>query len=302
MSPKYLISIGAFFLVAADTHETSVLDIEESKPVEVFINGKPVNLLVAPDSKSIPALNSDAAERLGLKQSLVSFQFLIGSESLDFGTDSANLDFGHGTFKRRVAFGDHHIIDGADGEVGPAALPFPKVRFHLGERKQGERNIVLPLVNLSRTQTGTLLKIDETQIHVTFSLSRDESLATATAGAILAEKYGGHFDGDTHMVPVRYGIDRPVRPLTLTRELKLGDLKIESIFVRTADLGSTDSIPEGPEQTSSSDPDEIVVIGKARKKQKNLRYQTLIVGRASLKDCSSITYDFASKKILLSCI
>ncbi len=285
---------------AAD-YESQTIEIDGETPVDFTVNDYPVKMLIAPDSKSIPTLNEDAASRVQLKPSMIGFRYLVGAARLGFSTDVARWNAGHGEFKRRTAFGPPAIVEGADGELGPGALPFEQVRFKLGNVVGEQIDHVFPLDVMSRSQVGTLMKIGDYNIHVAFSLSRKEALATATAGSIIAKAYGGGFADDVRTIPIRYGIARPVRTLDLERPLMLGSLIVRDLAVRVGDNGSVRSIEEKAESAASSDdPDEIVVTAEAIKRKK-VKDQTLIVGRASLIDCSYLTYDFEKKEVRLRC-
>lgn len=97
-------------------------------------------------------------------------------------------------------------------------------------------------------------------------------------------------------MPIRLGVMRPVRPMTLARPLGVGPLALDRIFVRTGDFGSAAAIPDA--DAPEADPDEIVVTGA---KPKGKQRYFLEIGRDALAGCSSILFDKVAKRVVLSC-
>lgn len=285
------------------SYEEATLVIEGQKPVAATINGQPVQLIIAPDSKSIPTLNDGLAERLQLKPSMIGFAYLAGPEKIHFWTDVTKLDFGPGIFSRRTAFGKNHIIEGVDGEAGPGALPYGVVRFDLHVATPGERILTFPMDRIAGANVGTTMTVGSEELAVNFSLSRRETLVTATAGAMLASQYTGHFTGEAKSTLLRYGVFRPTRMLAFQSAPMLGELTIRDIAVRVADNGDASAIKDNnAANAADTDPDEIVVTAQKAGKKKDKKRQMITIGLASLETCSSITYDFRAEQIRLSCI
>lgn len=280
----------------------ATLEVTPGIPTPAKIEGQPATLLVTPDAKSAPTLNDGLRDKFKLKPSMIGFRYLIGPTHLDFWTDTKKLDFGLGVFSKRSAFGDNHVIDGADGEIGPGALPYGIVRFNIRPAKAGEQQLSFPLENVTGKHVGTKLRLGDEELAIIFSFSRAETLVTASAGAALADLYGGQFSGEPHDMLIRYGISRPVRALQLTQQPMLGTLPIKDIHVRVTDNGDASGITDGTVEQAAIDPDEIVVVGEKGKKKKKDKKQLLIIGLATLENCSSITYDFKAKQLRLSCI
>lgn len=153
----------------------------------------------------------------------------------------------------------------------------------------------------------TLLKLgpgEDDVIEVSFSLSRPETLVNAGAGALLSKHFSGSFAGEARDLPINYGISRPVRPLAFTTQVAVGDLPVQDFVVRVADYGSLSAIKDPAAESANADenadPNEIVVTG-TRKKKKPVRKE-MTIGLASMKGCSTLSYDYVKREIRLSCL
>ena len=72
--------------------------------VEMTINDQPMRFRLAPDAVSVPTLNADAAQRIGLKPSMIGYIYVIGPEKIGFRTDNVRYRADTASFKRRTAF------------------------------------------------------------------------------------------------------------------------------------------------------------------------------------------------------
>lgn len=128
--------------------------------VEMTINEQPVRLRLAPDAVSVPTLNADAAQRIGLKPSMIGFIYVIGPEKIGFRTDNVRYRAGTASFKRRTAFSDRQLTQGADDIAGPETFPFARTTFIMREARPGDRPITLPLDReMGRSQTGVRIAV-----------------------------------------------------------------------------------------------------------------------------------------------
>ncbi len=119
------------------------------------------------------------------------------------------------------------------------------------------------------------------------------------AAARLAAAHGGTLSGDAVLTEIFFGVERPVRTMTLARPLALGMLSITTLGVRIGDYGRTASIREADAPVEAVDPDEIVVTAKGGKR--DMRRDTLSLGADYLKRCSSIVFDKPARQIRLTC-
>jgi hypothetical protein len=147
-------------------------------------------------------------------------------------------------------------------------------------------------------------KEDALTTGVSFAVERELKypLASAATGAAIAAAYGGRLSGETWDEPIAFGVTRPVRLLTLERPFVIGPFAFKQIAVRTRSsrdaAGSGEAIAEAEDQ-SSLDPQEIIVEALGKKAKKPAF--TFAIGRTSLQQCASITFDKAARKISLSC-
>ena len=104
--------------------EQADLSIRVGETVAMTINDHPVRFRMAPDAVSVPTVNADAVEKIGLKPSMIGYVYVIGSVRIAFRTDDVRYRAGDTSFKRRTAFSNRQVVDGADGIAGPGSFPF----------------------------------------------------------------------------------------------------------------------------------------------------------------------------------
>lgn len=292
-----LLASSALLLTAAADQPTS-LTLSGDNMVSATINGQQVRIKVDPAYSGFTTVNPDIVARARLKPSMIGSLHRVGPVMIAFRTDAAKVDFGFGSEKRRVMWPDRQIITGFDGIAGPNALPWSRLTFELGQKAAGEQEIDLPLDvygPFGIRGSITHLQLGDEDVPVWFSLLLPQSLATAGLGAQLARNNGGTLTGPAHAVPIRFGIERPVRTMQLATPLLIGGRPLRQLGVRMADFGDASAIPEAGVKP---DPDEIVVT--ADKKHKH--DYALLLGRDFLSGCSALTYDFPAKLIRLSCV
>jgi hypothetical protein len=273
------------------------LSVRVGETVAMTINDQPVRFRLAPDAVSVPTVNADVAEKVGLEPSMVGYVYFIGPVKISLRTDRVKYQVGDASFKSRTAFSDEQVVDGADGVAGPATFPFRRTIFVLRDPQAGDQAITFRLdKSLGLSQTGVRIDVGGRPIYAAFSLDRAESVVTATGGQWIADANGGRFDGDAREAPVLYEILRPIRGLDLDRPLMLGDLEIRNLAVRVSDMGNAQGIPDGA--IPYQDLDEIVVTGDSKRK---VPTQRLYIGMDTIGHCASLTYDFEAGTVTLMC-
>ncbi|UVI39799.1 hypothetical protein [Qipengyuania spongiae] len=305
LSRSLLVMSGA--LAVPQTALAQNLDLDETdlvvrhgQTVDAVINDQPVSFHIAPEAISIPTVNGDAAQRIKLKPSIIGYGYLVGPVTVNFGTDTVRYLQRGGTFRRRTAFSDQQVVEGADAIAGPAAFPSRRTILTLRDPSPDDRALVFPMDrDMGRSQTGVMLDVDGHPVHVAFSFDRPESLVSATGGRWIADAHGGSFADGPRDTMVLYGVLRPARPLALTRPLMLGELEVRNVMVRISDLGNAEGIADSPPETAPAvDPDEIVVTAQSKVKP---RSQRMYVGMDTIGHCASITYDFEAETVTLMC-
>ncbi|NML07282.1 hypothetical protein [Sphingomonas sp. G-3-2-10] len=282
-------------LLAADA--AAPLTVSGDRIYDAVIDGVPARLRIDPGAPSMPVINPGLAARIGLNGSLIGTRVAIGPIRLSGKSSISTLDLaGSGPFKRRATWFEANWADDVDGAIGPGGMPADVVRFDLRAPQPGERTVSLPLLDMRWAGMGVRVMVGDRPVTIRFSLDRAESLATASAGAVIAANHRGSFDRPAETRIVYLGVQRPVRHLALASPLTIGPLSITGLFVRTGDFGSAASIPDGPQP--EPDPDEIVVTGGKKAKKSDLG---LVIGRDHLDRCSSILFDKPAKLLTLSC-
>lgn len=290
---KTIVAIGMAALCVGASAAAQERIIDATDPVLQFeIDDQPVALEVAPDGAGNPVLSAALARRLGLKGSMVAGVHMVGATRVEAESNLVRIDFGDGKRKkRRIFFLDadwHHL---GEGRMGPSSLPEPIITYRLRNPVAGEREITLPLVEHDRAGLFTRFPVGDRDFPAYFTFDRAETMANASAGAVLAQAFGGRMEGESRTIPIELGIDRPVRHLVFPEGLALGELPLSRLVVRSQDTGSTKLIPD-----EDSDPNEIVVRGGKLKIAPQLW-----IGTASLEACSTLTFDRAEELVRLSC-
>ena len=129
-------------------------------------------------------------------------------------------------------------------------------------------------------------------VFVQFSLTRPDSVATASAGAILARSFGGRLEGEGTSIAA-FGISRRTTMLTFRQPAELAGFRFDRIPVRTADFAGNFDFPSEPD-----DPDGIVV--KKRTTQQ-AAWPVVLLGRDRLDHCSEAVYDTVARRLTLRC-
>ena len=294
------VAVATAGTAAAKPDETAQGDLEVrmGEAIAITINDQPVRIRLAPDAISVPTLNADAAQRIGLKPSMIGYIYVIGPEKIGFRTDNVRYRAETAApFKRRTAFSDRQVANGVDGIAGPETFPFRRTKLTLRDPDPADQPITLPLdTEMGRSQTGVRIDVGGRPIFAAFSFDRAESLVTATGGKWIADANGGRFEGDAREAPILYGVSRPIRSLMLDRPLMLGELEVRNLAVRVSDIGNSRGIAES--DAPEPDPNEIVVSSDSKGKVPN---QRLYLGMDTIGHCASITYDFTAKTVTLMC-
>lgn len=288
--------------------------VEGDGIVDVSVNGTPARLRIDPAAPGMPLIARELAVRSGLKMEGgwgIGIGYSIGGVEVMSRTQLVRLDFGEpggkDADKRRVGWTSRPFAEVADGSVGPDAMPEPVVRFRLRDAIAGERTVTFPAVRTTGpfgmfghfSATFAEIEVGGEPMRVRFDPHHPRTLATAGAGVRLAQLHDGAVSGDTVPTEIFFGVERPVRTLTLKRPFSLGPLAIESLGVRTSDYGNTSVIREASAPVDAADPDEIVVTDKRGKR--DTRRDVVSLGADYLARCSTIVFDKPAKQIRLTC-
>lgn len=283
-------------LVAA--HSTSaaaselVLEASTRHVLDATINGYRVRLRVDPETPGYIVLNPDTAFRLLLRSPVAPARAVIGPVRLNGYVRGASLGVGNSSADRRVMWTNRRAVDGADGLVGPADLPFDRVTMRLRPAAAGEHMLELPMAFDRAFGLFHRVQIADQPLQIRISTVRRESLATAAAGALLAAELEGRWTGASRNQLIKYGIMRPVRPMAVAIPFGLGHVPLHSFLVR----GVGNAAQVGGDQAAGIDVDELVVTGSRQLPPYNISF-----GLDWLSACSSVTWDNRTRRMLISC-
>jgi hypothetical protein len=268
---------------------------DEGFTVPMVVNGHQIRLRVDPEAPAYVMLNPGAARRIGLRPTLLGGIYaIVGPVRINGNTKSAMLSHDGRQVRQRFAWLDRDVIDGADGLISPAALPYDRVLIELGPAQEGESVTTFPMTYT--TEYGLMFPVatGDGPVNVQFSTLKPRSMATAAAGARIAADRGGSWAGEAFAHPIEYGVSRPVRPLQLQQALAAHDFSIRQFLVRTSDNLGNHDLPAD----ASADPREIVVTG-VRARQ-DATYM-LTIGLDGLTGCSRMVYEGPQHRMTLHC-
>lgn len=278
---------------------TGELRLDMNEPViDVKIGEVPLRLRVALDQKRLIELNPDAAERLSANPPDRRFRFesgfdaLVGRETLKGIQAAAPIRLNGRQMLVTVASHGRDCCAGVDGEIGIGLLPYATILFSRPVQTPPDRSAAYLIDDSSEHGPQTGVTAGSDTIFVQFSLQRPESVATASAGAMLARAQGGKLAGSGTTIAA-FGIERPTSTLYLDRPTTVAGFPYSTIAVRTADFGGRHGFPVDP-----SEPQDIVVRKKVPLQQ---AWPVVLIGRDRLDRCSEALYDGNSHALTLHC-
>jgi hypothetical protein len=294
-------------LFASKPSAPTEIVIDANAPVDAVIESIPAQLMVSTGLVDRLTLNTEFVDKQGIKPAPIA-----GKANLNFWgrkeIEGKNrpLDYAiKGQKEKGRAFWFLNVPQPKyDGSIGPWAIPYDQVTVQISSPKGTEQSHDFPYFGDLSNGSVTGHKDPSFGTAVTFGVERDlpYPLASAATGAAIAAAYGGTLSGEAWDQPVGFGITRPVRLMTLERPFILGPFAFTKIAVRTRSArdaaGSGEAIAESADP-EDVDPQEIIVTGLG-KKAKNPAF-TFAIGRTTLNQCASITYDKVARKIILRC-
>jgi len=310
------LAIGAVLLAGASAPPAERV-VSGDGVIDASVNGTPARLRIDPAAPGMPVIARELAIRTGLKITGgwgIGIGYSVGGVAVMLRTQVVRLVMADAggrigeADKRRVGWTSRPFAQVADGSAGPDAMPEPVVRFRLRKSVAGERTISFPAVRSSGpfglfahySATFAEIEVGGEPMRVRFDPYHARTLATAGAAVRLARLHDGVISGEAVPTEIFFGVERPVRTLTLRRPLPLGPLAIATLGVRTSDYGNAAVIREASAAVEPVDPDEIVVTGKGGKR--DTRHDTLSLGADYLSRCSEILFDKPARAIRLSCL
>jgi len=260
--------------------------------IAVTIDGVALHLRVDPGQWEAIELNPEAAKRLPGLTWTADRLMQIGRIALPGRGAVTRLAIEGRTSMVIVAEHGRVAVRDADGVIGPDLLPYAAIRWVRPDAPAADDTLTLPLILSSRTGLAAELALP-VPVRLHFSLMRPRSEGTAAAGSFLAQRYGGHFDGEDEPLPVLFGIDRPARPIRFAQPPLLGGFRVARLLIRTSDFRGDNPLPADPKQA-----DEILVAAPDHP-QPAESWVTLATDRLSA--CAEITYRAEPRTLTLAC-
>jgi hypothetical protein len=181
-----------------------------------------------------------------------------------------------------------------EGAIGVTELPWPTVRIGTAGA-DGER--LYPSTRAAESGLSIPWRVGHDTIHVVLSLDTPETVATASAAAILSKAYGGRLGNEVRQLPVAYGISRSVRDMALGQPASLIGFPLTRIAVRIGDYAGDTVLPQ-PDLPRAENTGEIVV---SHRPPPQFRWAAITVGRDLLDRCAQISVYRDKKQIGLVC-
>jgi hypothetical protein len=266
--------------------------------VPTTVAGAAATVLIDPGAPSMMMVSKEIATRAALKEGPFRLSWMVGPVRVPASTAVVRVNLGAGEVKKRIGWTDRPYVTGADGAIGPGGLEDDVVRFVLRDTRAGERVSMLPMLDGGGLFGGAVglfgaVDLGGEPMRVRFDLRRARTLASAPTANTLARIHDGRLSPDVARAEIAFGVERPVRTMTLARPLMIGSLAIARVAVRTTDHGNAEGImAEG----STPDPDEVIVTAKGKRRE-----MRITVGTDDLAGCSWIVFDKRAKQIRLSC-
>lgn len=284
---KVFLTIAAVLLAwtpAAWAQRALVVDAPGAPVVEAQINGRPVRLEVDLRFPRGLALSTAAAERLRVQR----VPFVNANISVDGGSSMRTR-----MARPRIVFADDDarafaviapsgVSQEADGLVGPGVLPYDVVTFVLGPAQAGERDIVFRLADADEWFVNAV--IGGQTLRISFDLANQASVFNRPAARLFDNAGAIVAAGELSEQALILGLSTLMQPVQT--ELSFEGLPLAPVFARTLSplLGATE-------------PDAIVVTAEGEGPE-----PSLIVGRAALAPCSSISVDRRARRLTLRCV
>ena len=278
---------------------TGELLLDMNDPViAVMIGEVPLRLRVGLEAKRLIELNPDAAARLAASPPAKAFRFepgaeaQVGRETLQGIEAAAPLTINKRRMIVTIASHGRDCCAAADGEIGIGLLPYATIRFVRAGMADPGRSADFAIADNDETGPETTIMSGNVTIRVQFALARAESVATSSAGALLAQAHGGRLSESTPTIAA-FGIARPTAMLAFPRPVTIAGFRFDQLPVRTADFAGQVAFPADP-----ADDGEIIV----RKKIEQQRaWPVVLIGRDRLDRCSEALFDTIGKRLTLRC-
>lgn len=279
-------------LGAAALPDDLILDMD-NPVIDATVAGVPVRLRVELDAKNVVTLNAGFDRRLP-----VAFEpgggVHVGREIVASVEARAPVVVYGRTMDAEIDVFERDCCRDVDGTVSPELLPYARVRFVRRGGAAGGRTLSWPLANNDGTGSFIRHKTAEAQLFVQFAPRERRAVTMAAGASVLAKLNGGGLTGKGRMMTAAFGIERPVRELTLARPALLAGFAVRELTVRVADFRGGFALP--PDTDAEG---EIIVT--AARPTSQFAWTAVFLGGEQLDRCSEIVYRRRPRAISLTC-
>jgi hypothetical protein len=270
---------------------TGDLVLDAVNPViEVEIQKVPMRLRVDLDRQDSIELNPASAARLPLIWSEGGYMD-VGRVRLVNHVASALLTVDGKNVPVELSRHGRDCCSGVDGVIGPDLLPFATVHW---------RNATAPAMTASQVllldadpNFGLSAASDAGDVRIHFSFDSPETVATAAAGATLAQLWGGHWSGPEQRVNIAFAIARPARPMAFAHPGLVAGFPLSQVLVRLSDFAGKAKLPTDPDRAG-----EIVV---AHRLEPQRSWSVVKIGTDRLSRCAEVVYTAIPRSLTLYC-
>jgi hypothetical protein len=291
-SPALLLP-AALLLIAAQkpTQPSGDLTLDAANPVIVAqVAGVTLRLRVDLDQHDNIELNPAAAARLTLAWE-GGLDTDVGRVRLQSRVATAVLRIGERELPSQVTEHGRDCCVGTDGAIGPNLLPFATVRWLRADAPAPTDAKTLAVTE--SPMFGLSVPGETPKLRLRFALGQPDTIGTAAAGALLAQGYGGHWQGEPGRVTLAFGVSRPARTIAFTREVRLGGFRFDRLLLRISDFAGDGTLPADP-----VDPGDVIV---ARHLERQRAWPAVTLGQDRLSRCAEIVYAAVPRTLTLRC-
>lgn len=258
-----------------------------------------LRLRVSLNQKRLIELNPGAVQRLEADPPSRSFRFesgfdaLVGRERLRGVQAAAKIRINGRTMVVTLASHGRDCCKDVDGEIGMGLLPYESIVMERAKGVGGDSRTLRYQVDDHQIHGPQARQaIGEDAIFVQFSLEQPRSVATGSAGAVLARAYEGRL-GEPGEIQAAFGIARPASTLTFTHPANVGGFAFDHIVVRTADFVGTEQYPRDPDKAGD------ILVNRRVPQQE--AWPAVLVGRDRLDGCDMARIDRTTNILTLRC-
>ena len=277
------------------------LDPQSGYILPVAVNGQMLRLKVDLGAPSNIMLNKSKAEALGLSGPEGPVM-TVGPVRLTARSRVTTVTIANRPLRLRVMWFNDDLVEGADGAINPAQLPYDAVVFQLRPASGGEVPIRFRALFDRERGLHHQFSFAGELLLTRFTLFDRLSTVTAAAGSLIARHRGGAWAGGAFIHKVRYNITRPARTMVLAQPFRVHGLAMNRLTVRIRDDGGNYQLPtaERVEHAAQGDTD-LLVVGQRGLRLPAPAHFWLMVGTGDLEHCSSVRYDRRPHRITLMC-